>query len=177
AGVPWPVARMAPQLAWPLSRGAGVTVAVVDSGVSRDAPALAGAVQPGLDVAARGAANSDCLGRGTALAGIVAARPTTGTGVVGMAPAASVLPIRITDRNGQVQPGALAAGIRAATSLGAGVILVGNGGPDTTALQAAVSEAAARDIVVVAAVNDKPGTAGEPPAAWYPAAYQEGIAV
>jgi len=169
---------MAPQQAWPLSRGAGVTVAVVDSGVSRTAPALAGAVQPGLDVVSRGAANSDCLGRGTAMAGIVAARPTTGTGVVGMAPSASILPIRITNRNGQVPPGTLAAGIRAATSLGAGIILVGTGEPDNGALQAAVNEALARDIVVVAAVNDQTATtAGEPPPVWYPAAYQDVIAV
>jgi membrane-anchored mycosin MYCP len=178
AGVPWPVARMAPQLSWPLSRGAGVTVAVVDSGVSGSAPALAGAVQPGVNVVSRGAGNSDCQGRGTALAEIVAARPTTGTGVVGMAPAASVLPIRITDANGQVPPTALASAISAATSMGPSVILVGTGGPDSAALQAAVSAAVARDIVVVAAVNDRAATmSGQQPDVWYPAAYQDVIAV
>jgi hypothetical protein len=169
---------MAPGRAWPLSRGAGVTVAIVDSGVSRSAPALAGAVRQGRDVVSGGAANSDCLGRGTALAGIVAARPATGTGVVGIAPAASILPIRIVGKNGRVPPDALATGIRTATSLGADIILVGTGAPDTAVLRAAVSAAVAGDAVVIAPINDRPAaTADAPPAVWYPAAYDEVIAV
>jgi hypothetical protein len=95
-----------------------------------------------------------------------------------MAPAASVLPIRITDTNGQVPPTALATAIHTATSMGATVILVGTGGPGSAALQAAVSEAVAHDIVVVAAVNDQATTStGDQPDVWYPAAYPDVIAV
>ncbi|MCT9083909.1 hypothetical protein N4G65_46395, partial [Streptomyces fulvoviolaceus] len=49
--------------AWQLSRGEGVTVAVVDTGVSAEAPALSGRVT------AVGDAGEDCVGHGTFTAG------------------------------------------------------------------------------------------------------------
>ncbi|WP_329110970.1 S8 family serine peptidase [Micromonospora sp. NBC_01699] len=179
AGIPWPVARLAPQAVWPLSRGAGVTVAVVDTGVSAVASGLAGAVLPGRDVVAGGPADRDCRGRGTALAGIVAARPVTGTGVVGLAPAVSVLPVRIVDGQGRLQPRYLADGIRAAVALGAEVILVGTGVDVADAnLRAAVNEAVARDIVLVAAISDQRGASqAGTPVVWYPAGFEQVVAV
>ena len=176
---PWAQQLMMPQLAWPLTRGGGVLVAVVDTGVSAKSPALAGAVLAGQDVVRPGPANTDCFGRGTAMAGIVAGRPVTGSPFVGMAPAAQVLPIRVVDEGGRMQPDAIAAGIAAATGAGAKVILVGTGVATTTAtaaLRAAVDAALARDIVVVAAVNEEAG-ARQQTAVWYPAGYQAVIAV
>ncbi|MGH3713026.1 MAG: S8 family serine peptidase [Micromonosporaceae bacterium] len=172
--IPWPVARLAPMLAWPLSRGKGVIVAVVDSGVGSP-PGLAGAVRPGRDVTSGGRGNSDCLGRGTALAGIAAARLVGRSPVVGMAPEASVLPIRITDDNGQVPRDGLAKGVRAATSLGADVILVGTAvQTNASALRAAVAAAVADDVVVVAPVADG---SQDSKGAGYPAAYKQVLAV
>ncbi|WP_170213239.1 S8 family serine peptidase [Catellatospora citrea] len=170
----WAALQMAPSLAWPLARGNGVVVAVVDSGVSSAAPALAGAVKQGADVVKGGRADSDCQGRGTALAGIVAARPVRGSAVVGMAPEATVLPVRITDERGGIPDGSLAKGIKAAVENGARVILVGTGTtkPDSD-LRAAVEEAVAHDVVVVAAA----GTEAESGKAWYPAAYDSVLAV
>lgn len=181
-GIPWAVARMAPYLAWPLTRGVGVTVAVLGTGVAADAPGLRGAVKPGRDVAANPAAapasNTDCLGSGTALAGVVAGREMSGTGVVGMAPGASVLPIRITDENGRVPAHALPQGIRVATQLGADVILVGTGTTvDSADLRAAVLDAASRDIVLVAPINDQSSQTPGVPSTFYPAAYKDVTAV
>lgn len=176
-GVPWPVARMAPQLAWPLSRGAGVTVAVVDTGVGTP-PGLAGAVLAGSNVVSGGRADSDCAGRGTALAGIVAGRPVGGRWVVGMAPAASVLPIRITDGYGRMPPDALAKGVRAAAILGADVILVGTGKElNDPGLRAAVAEAVSRDAVVVAPAADQSQSQPSPTGTGFPAAYEQVLAV
>ncbi|GGM63353.1 S8 family serine peptidase [Dactylosporangium sucinum] len=177
--VPWPTARMVPYQAWPLSRGKGVLVAVLDSGVSGDATGLAGAVTAGQDVVAGGPARSDCLGRGTALASIVAGRPTAGSGIVGMAPEATVLPIRVIGSRRDVTPEAIAAGIDAAVDAGAGVILLGTGHVTGTAqLQAAVARAAGQNVLVVAPVNDQAaGVAGQAPPAWYPAAYPQVLAV
>ncbi|WP_158603541.1 S8 family serine peptidase [Micromonospora radicis] len=165
---------MAPQLVWPLTQGQEVVVAIVDTGVSRAAPALAGAVRPGRDVLTGAPATDDCLGRGTALAGIVAARPALGSEMAGMAPAATVLPIRVVDANGRIPPGALAAGIRAAAAERATVILVGTGtSTDSGDLRAAVDAAVAADSLVVAAVTG----ADESARATYPAAYPQVLAV
>ncbi|MGH3664000.1 MAG: S8 family serine peptidase [Micromonosporaceae bacterium] len=170
-GVPWPVARMAPHLAWPVSRGDGVTVAVVDSGVGKP-PGLEGAVQRGRDVVSGGRADDDCAGRGTALAGIVAARPVGRRGVVGIAPEASVLPIRIIDGDGQVPPKAIAKGIQAATKLGADVILVGTAAEtDDAGLRGAVAKAVADDVLVVAPVAERDQGPG------FPAGYEQVLSV
>ncbi|WP_146247438.1 S8 family serine peptidase [Micromonospora arborensis] len=176
---PWAVGRMAPADVWPLSRGNGVVVAVVDTGVSAAATGLTGAVQRGTDVVGGGRADQDCLGRGTALAGIVAARPVTGSVFVGVAPGVSVLPIRIVDRKGEIAPGAIADGIRSATAAGADVVLLGVGTPTPDAdLRSAVRAALARDIVLVASVSDaKPSVVGQNPPPWYPASDPNVLAV
>ncbi|MCM4084249.1 S8 family serine peptidase [Paractinoplanes hotanensis] len=176
---PWAVRRVAPQAVWPLTRGAGVLVAVVDTGVSATAGALAGAVRRGADVAGPGTGDRDCAGRGTALAGIVAARPMAGSGFVGVAPAATVFPVRIVDGRGKVGTNAIARGIRKATEAGADVILVGTGTahPDDT-LRSAVRAAVERDVVVVASVSDdEPVGVAQRPAPWYPAADEDVLAV
>ncbi|MBO4161828.1 S8 family serine peptidase [Micromonospora antibiotica] len=174
---PWALRLLAPQTIWPLTRGAGVLVAVVDSGVSAAAPALAGAVRPGVDVTG-GRADSDCAGRGTALAGIVAARPASGEGPTGLAPEAGILPVRITDANRRISPARLATGIRRATTAGADVILVATGVTTATPdLAAAVQAAVDRDILVVAAVTDRGGDNGGDPPVGYPAGFAAVLAV
>lgn len=178
AGAPWALRRLAPQHIWPLTRGSGVVVAILDTGVSAAAPSLAGAVWPGRDVVATGTADSDCAGRGTALAGIVAARPVSGSPFVGLAPDAEILPIRITDSRGQLNAQTLADGISAAVAGGARVILVGAGLPaDTDELRAAVQAAVQAGAVIVAPVNSQGPANGRPPAVWYPAAYPDVIGV
>ncbi|MEU1755145.1 S8 family serine peptidase [Micromonospora matsumotoense] len=174
---PWAQRLLAPQAIWPLTRGAGVVVAIVDTGVSAAAPALAGAVRPGVDVTG-GRADSDCAGRGTALAGIVAARPTSGVGPTGLAPDAEILPVRITDPHRRISPARLATGIRLATAARADVILVATGVTTTTPdLAAAVQAAVDRDILVVAAVNDRGGENGGDPPVSYPAGFPTALAV
>ncbi|MEV6710084.1 S8 family serine peptidase [Micromonospora wenchangensis] len=174
---PWALRLLAPQAGWPLTRGAGVVVAVMDTGVSAAAPALAGAVRPGADVTG-GRADSDCAGRGTALAGLVAARPTGDGGPTGIAPDAEILPVRITDANRRISPARLAAGVRLATTAGADVILVAAGVTTATPdLADAVRAAVARDVLVVAAVTDRGGENGGDPPVGYPAGFPAVLAV
>jgi len=93
----WPQNRIGYLDVHRYTRGRGVVVAVVDSGVDGRHPQLRGAVQRGVDVTRAtpvAGADTDCAAHGTAVAGIIAARPVPGTGLVGIAPEATILPIR-----------------------------------------------------------------------------------
>jgi membrane-anchored mycosin MYCP len=159
-GLPWAQARLDPESVWPLSQG-HVRVAVLDTGVSAAAPALAGAVEPGLDVRTGPGADTDCAGHGTFVAGLIAARPRPGTGFAGVAPAATVLPVRVTDDPGQVSPDALATGIVAAVDRGATVIALPLGAAaNSPRLGNAVRYAGAHDALLLAAADGTGGTGG-----------------
>jgi hypothetical protein len=165
-----------------LPSGRGVGVAVVDSGVAADNVHLRGAVDPGRDFAGSSDGRIDTFGHGTALAGEVAASHVAGSGLVGVAPAARILPVRVFEGTGddQVQPdaGRTAEGIAwAAGQPGVKVILVAQSTPrNVPALRRAVAAATRRGVLVVAsagnAAEDLP--AGAPV---YPAAYDEVLSV
>jgi len=160
-----------------LSEGAGVVVAVVDSGVDPSHPDLVGSVLPPL-LAPGVAVPSDVDGRGTGLAGLIVghghpATTSTGTsgpdGVLGVAPKARVLPVVITSRPGQFgDPDVLADGIDLAVAGGARVICVGRGLPATPRLEQAVAAALASGAVVVAPMANRRGESFLPWPASYP---------
>ncbi|GGR86144.1 hypothetical protein GCM10010269_26660 [Streptomyces humidus] len=148
--------------------GAGVTVAVVDTGVSLKAPPLAGRV------AAAGQAGDDCVGHGTFVAGLIAAAPVKGVAFAGAAPQARVLAVRGTDERGAATAATVAAGIRAAVDAGARVIAVSPAVPrSSAALRSAVSHAVGHDaLIVAAAAPDAPRdstSSAAPPADYWPA--------
>ncbi|MGW1060579.1 type VII secretion-associated serine protease mycosin [Micromonospora rubida] len=174
--VPWTHRRLDPPRVWPLTRGEGVLVAVVDTGVDATVPQLAGRVRPGTDVVNRvGSANDDCYGHGTFVAGIIAAQPRSGTGMVGLAPGATILPVRQANGPSDGTASTLARSIRVAVDAGASVINVSASSffPNEE-LRAAVEYAAGRDVLLVAAVANE-AQQGNPVA--YPAAYPQVLAV
>jgi membrane-anchored mycosin MYCP len=152
----------------------GVTVAVVDSGVAPH-PRLAGGVLDGGDFVAGRSAIDDCDGHGTAVAGVVAAVAGPDDGVGGVAPGARIVAVR-ADSAWSATAGSVGAGdettlaraVRAATDPGHGVAvltlavaacrpaagLVGTTDPGLGALRAAVHDAVARGVVVVAAAGN-----------------------
>ncbi len=177
---PWAQQVLDLRAVWPHTRGAGVTVAVVDSGVDADHPQLRRNVLRGRNFfeTAGLPGNFDCVSHGTGVAGIIAAAPVPGIGFHGVAPDVRILPVRITAQdiaeNGQslrIDLSALARGIRYAVDAGASVMnLSVSGYADFPALRSAVAYAVARDVVVVAAVgNGQQEGAGELPS--FPAAY------
>jgi membrane-anchored mycosin MYCP len=177
---PWAQRTLEPKLVWPYSTGAGVTVAVVDSGVDADHPQLAapGTVARGKDFYFVGdlPGNFDCVSHGTAVASIIAAAPAEGIGFAGLAPGAHILPVRVTDRdvldNGWpegLDPAVLARGIWYAADQGAKVINLSLAGPtDNSYVRDAVAHARSKDALVVAAVGNGGRDAQGPS---YPAAY------
>ena len=78
-------------------RGWKVTIAVISSGVDAWHPQLRSRVLDGITVGDSGAATSDCLGFGTAIAGAASAAAVSGTTLVGVAQESSILPVRIPD--------------------------------------------------------------------------------
>jgi len=185
AETPWPQRRYDLAAVRELSDGAGVTVAVIDSGVDASHPQLAGAVVAGIDRLGRGDdGRADCVGHGTAVASIIAGRPMPGVSFHGLAPAATILPVRVSERvetdgtiSGEGNISDLAAGIRAAVASRPRPAVM-NLSISTTAdhpeLRAAIREALAADIVVVAAVGNQ-HERGDP--APYPASYDGVVGV
>ncbi|MFG1917523.1 type VII secretion-associated serine protease mycosin [Micromonospora sp. NPDC048898] len=153
-GVPWAQERLGVERAWPLSRGQGVTVAIVDTGVATNSPQLGGRVLAGVDLTAAGQprADDDCFGHGTFIAGIIGAAPAAGTGFVGIAPEARILPIRVATSTDDGTAALLAKGIRTAVDADADIINISAStqAPEPSLVEA-IAYAEARDVVVVAA--------------------------
>ncbi|MEU5869807.1 S8 family serine peptidase [Nonomuraea sp. NPDC047529] len=174
--------------AWRESRGAGVLVAVLDTGVNGRHPDLRGVVTQGPDLT--GAPKRLWGHHGTAMAGLIAGRghgEGRTEGVVGVAPAARVLSIRVTLENtdplrAERRAGrrdALAAGIRYAADHGADVISMSLGGGSgawegSAAEEEAVQYAIARGVVLVASAGNDGDTTNRKN---FPAAYPGVIAV
>jgi hypothetical protein len=147
----WGTLRLAPDHAWPYSRGGGVRVAVVDSGVDASLPALSGRVSQGTDIiSGSGRGDTDCLGSGTIMASIIAAHSGQGGQVSGVAPDATILPVRLVTTKRNPDPTDQAAAIQFAVTAGAKVIALGSYvQPADPLVAAAIAQAASHDAVVV----------------------------
>lgn len=155
------------QEVWPVTQGAGVTVAVIDSGVQARLPDLQGAVVSGGDmVTGSGNGEQDYApngGHGTLMAELIAGQGTGssqfGNAPVGIAPQAKILPVHAIYPSTN-DPAPVAESIKYAADHGADVINLSLGGTVASptscdpSLQQAVGYALARNVVVVAASGD-----------------------
>ncbi len=165
------------QRLWPLSTGTGITVAVVDSGVDAHHADLTGRVLPGADFtggATDGRVDLSSTAHGTAVAGIIAGQAISPARIAGLAPGVKILPIRIS-ANLASEPFAQAQGIEYALEHGAKVINISITSPIANPqIKAAVAEAIAKDVVVVAAAGNEGQKKNLPQ---YPAALPGVVAV
>jgi len=167
----WYLAALHVGAAQRLTKGLGVTVAVVDTGVMASHRDLAGAVLPGVNILGNGGdGRTDPDGHGTQMAGIVAARGHGGqSGVLGIAPAASILPVRPVSG-----PLAVSRGIDWAVSRGANIISVSSAIDGSDELAESVRTAMDADVVLAAAAGND-GTVNS--AKRFPAGYPGVLAV
>jgi membrane-anchored mycosin MYCP len=185
---PWPLRRLRPDRVWPVTRGQGILVAVVDSGVSDDHPALRGKVRKGFDLIQRnGDGRCDEAGHGTLIAGLIAGRdlPESESPFHGMAPDAEILPIRVLRKNeqvrGDVHSKRIADGIRLAVQNDADIINLSLTTMPTPELESAIRFARDNDVVLVAAAGNTDAVGTNPDTGeevnGFPAAYEDVLAV
>lgn len=162
-----------------ISTGSGVIVAVIDTGVAYEnyngflktyyqAPDLANtSFAQGYDFVSNDTHANDENGHGTHVAGTIAQSTDNALGVAGVAPGASIMPIRVLDANGSGTYADVADGIRFAADNGAKVINLSLGGSvGATYLEEALAYAYGKGVTIVAASgNNGSGSVS------YPAAY------
>jgi type VII secretion-associated serine protease mycosin len=199
-GKPWALQRVLLDELWAQSTGKmrstgkPVRVAVIDTGVDTKNPQLRSAVDVAAarnylkgkkdpetgEAVAPGNGTTDLVGHGTKAAGIIAARPMKGTGFVGLAKDAEIIPIEQNDLAGDGKAGTLASAIDYAVAQGASVINISQdttdgvdpGPPLSTAVENAIFK---HNVVVVASAgNDGANLKNQKT---YPASYDGVLAV
>ncbi len=173
----WALTALKAETVHQSTKGSGVTVAVLDTGVKSSHSDLSGRVLSGTDLVAPGTSADDENGHGTHVAGIIAAVQNNSRGIAGMAPSTKILPVRVLDRNGNGSSANVAKGILYAASHGAKVITMSFGSTQqSTAMKTAVAEAIKKNVLVVAAAGNRGcGLLGA--ATEYPAAYSGVVGV
>ena len=151
--------------AWSTTKGAGTTVAVIDTGVDGSAPGLAGVVVGGADFSGKGSADGqtpvgDESWHGTAVAELIAGRGTGGSnGVIGVAPEASILAVSVELGKGAVgSDDQIAQAVRWSVDHGADVInlsLTRDSLDWPPSWDDAFSYAFDHDVVIVAAAGNR----------------------
>ncbi|WP_221324378.1 S8 family serine peptidase [Actinoplanes sp. L3-i22] len=133
-----------------ISMGAGVTVAITDTGIDPHEDFIHNII-PGIDLITGdiGQEKVDIDGHGTGMAGLIAAHGHgSGAGIIGIAPQSHLLPIKVAEASSL--PSQLAAGIKFAATSGAQVINVSTGTSPSKELIDSIGLATKEDAVVVA---------------------------
>ena len=168
---PWGIARVKAPAAWGTTRGKGVKLVVIDTGIDMTHPELSGILKGGWNAISTAATFNDDNGHGTHCSGTIAAKDDD-AGVVGVAPQIDLYGVKVLDENGSGTFDDVIAGMLwavenkmevASMSLGA------NSG--NQALADAVEAMRKGGVILIAAAGNSGGSVG------YPAAYPGAIAV
>jgi serine protease len=166
-GKQWNLRSINVESAWDNTKGKGVTVAVIDTGISR-VPDLANTnFVEGYDFVNDRAEVTDDNGHGTHVAGTIAQSTNNNFGVAGIAYEANLMPLKVLSSSGGGTVADIAEAIRFAADKGASVINMSlGGGGESHLMQEAIDYAHSKGVVIIAAA----GNSDENSAA-YPARY------
>lgn len=169
----WSISAFNLPNAWKHAQGEGVKIAVLDSGCDLNHPDLKHNLLPGKNFVNPRRPPQDDNQHGTHVTGIICAE-NNNLGMVGVAPKAKVIPVKVLDRNGNGSLLNVANGIRWAVNNGADIICMSLGAPRAVQqVRKAIQYAARKGVPCFVAA----GNAGRTKEVFYPAAYPETIAI
>jgi subtilisin family serine protease len=176
--LPWGVDRIDAEKVWSYNTGAGIAIAIVDTGIDYDHPDLDGNYWKGESFVSYTNDPMDDNGHGTHCAGIAAAE-NNDIGVVGVAPDTQLIAAKVLDYNGGAQLSWIADGINWAANNGADVISLSIGyDQHVQSWQEACDYAYyTKGCVVVAAAGNSGNPPGRGDNVEYPGRYASVIAV
>jgi subtilisin family serine protease len=190
SGGQWGMRKIRAPETWQRTKvtGAGIRVAVIDTGVDLTHPDFQCTrkldVLADSDFVGDGAGPQDGVGHGTHVAGIIGACTDNGEGVVGVAPDVTLMPIQVFDSEGVGNAASLPGAIRVATDAGAHVINMSVGTLEVNSLlyagfdeaipelEDAVDYAVSRGVVIVSAAGNR-----SIPICGYPAIIEDVVCV
>lgn len=171
--VPWGIERIEARRVWRKTSGAGVKVAVVDTGISTQHPAFQTNYRGGVNILSPMFPPEDYNGHGTHVAGIIGGNALD-IGVVGVAPNCSLYAVKAFNRKGSANLSDLLTAINWCIENKMNIINMSFGMEKLSeALKQAIQIAYAKGIIMVAATGNK-GLKGHVD---FPARYEETIAV
>lgn len=159
--------------AWERTKGAGVTVAVIDTGIAQVPDLAKTEIVEGYDFVNDRPDATDDNGHGTHVAGTIAQSTNNDYGVAGIAYQAKLMPLKVLSASGAGEVADIADAIRFAADHDADVINLSlGGGGESHVLRDAIDYAHHKGVVIVAAA----GNANQN-SATYPARYPHVIGV
>lgn len=166
---------------WGKTKGKGIKIAVLDTGCDVDHPDLRDRIIGGRNFTGddRGNPNiyNDYNGHGTHVAGTIAASEN-GQGVMGVAPQADLLIVKVLDKNGSGQYKWIIDGIHYAVEQRVDIISMSLGGSeDVYELHKAIQDAIKKGVLVVCAAGNEGDGRDNSDEYAYPGAYNEVISV
>lgn len=165
--VPWGVKEIGAERFWNTTKGKGIKVAVIDTGISRKHPDLRGQIKERVSFVSDAAMD----GHGTHVAGTIAA-VANNSGIVGVAPDVELYDVRAFGSDGTANISDIVQGINWAIEHNMDIINMSFGtSEDNFAMRNAINRAANAGITLVASAGNNGG------ALEYPAAYKGVISV
>lgn len=167
----WEIKKFNIQNQWRCSKGAGVKIAVIDTGCDLDHPDIKDNILQGINFVEPGKDPIDRAGHGTHTAGTIAASDN-GIGMVGIAPEAKILPVKALNDNGNGNLDDVVKGIIWSVDNGVDFISMSLGSPyNSPPLQKAIEYAYSKSVIVFCAA----GNSGTETAIMFPARYEQTI--
>ncbi|WP_353673615.1 DUF5942 domain-containing protein [Synechocystis sp. LKSZ1] len=169
----WNLRTIGMEQAWEKSKGEGITVAVIDTGVSRVPDLRDTEFVEGYNFVEDSTDTSDDNGHGTHVAGTIAQATNNRYGVAGIAYKAKIMPLKVLSASGGGTVADIAEAIQYAADKGATVINLSlGGGGESKTLRDAIDYAYNKGVTIIAAAGNENKNAAS-----YPARYPKVISV